>query len=132
MREAPLRRNRRKSKPELNAGDSEKELKDDTGNRRVQRYEKGDVVWIYPLKRTGVVYRETDERGELIVQVQGQKLRFNHERVKPYIAKEKLYPGETYDLDIVFESKENRKARHQMSRKHVEGIEIVIKPEDQL
>ncbi len=102
------------------------------GNRPRDRFAKGDVVWIYPLKRSGVVYREADERGELIVQVQGEKLKFNHKRLKPYIAKEKLYPGETYDLDIVFESKENRKTRHLMSRKHVEGVEIVLKPEDML
>lgn len=94
-------------------------------------YAKGDVVWIYPLKRSGVVFREADERGDMIVQVQGQKLKFNHKRVKPYIAKEKLYPGETYDLDIVFESKENRKARHLMNRKYAEGVEIIIKPEEQ-
>lgn len=102
------------------------------GNRGGRRFAKGDVVWIYPLKRSGVVYREADERGEVIVQVQGEKLKFNHKRLKPYIAKEKLYPGDTYDLDIVFESKENRKTRHLMSRKHVEGVEIVVKPEERL
>lgn len=128
----PSSRGAKKMKSALDADGTEKEFAAPTGKRQVQRYEKGDVVWIYPLKRPGVVFRETDERGELVVQVQGQKLKFNHKRVKPYIAKEKLYPGETYDLDIVFESKENRKARHQMSRKHVEGIEIVIKPEDRL
>ncbi|MHA6484031.1 endonuclease MutS2 [Paenibacillus sp. strain BS8-2] len=101
------------------------------GSQVARRFAQGDAVWIYPLKRSGVVFREADEKGELVVQVQGQKMRFNHKRLKPYIAKEKLYPGESYDLDIVFESKENRKARNLMNRKHAEGIEIVIKPEDQ-
>lgn len=27
-------------------------------------------------------------------------------------------------MDIVFDSKENRKARHRMSRKHVPGLQI--------
>ncbi|OME88166.1 DNA mismatch repair protein MutS [Paenibacillus sp. FSL A5-0031] len=96
-------------------------------------FEKGDAVWIYPLNKMGVVYRPADERGNVIVQIQGQKLTFNHKRLKLYIAKTKLYPGqnEEYDLDIVFESKENRKARKLMNRKHVDGLEIVTN-EDEL
>ncbi|OBZ17387.1 DNA mismatch repair protein MutS [Bacillus sp. FJAT-26390] len=93
-------------------------------------FEKGDAVWIYPLKRMGVVFRPADERGNVIVQVQGQKLTFNHKRMKLYIAKTKLYPDEQYDLDIVFESVENRKARKLMNRKHVEGLTIVTPEED--
>lgn len=93
-------------------------------------FQKGDAVWIYPLKRAGVVYRPADEKGNVVVQVKGEKLSFNHKRLKLYIAKSELYPGESYDLGIVFESKANRKARHQMSRKHVEGLEIVIAPDE--
>ncbi|MFD0587060.1 DNA mismatch repair protein MutS [Paenibacillus sp. GCM10027627] len=90
-----------------------------------QLLQVGDSVWIYPLKRAGVVFRTADERGNVIVQVKGEKLSFNQKRLKLYIEKEKLYPGQSYDLDIVFESKDNRKARHQMNRKHVEGLQIV-------
>ncbi|MEK3881315.1 DNA mismatch repair protein MutS [Paenibacillus sp. PL2-23] len=97
---------------------------------RKRSLEKGDSVWIYPLKRAGVVYRPADERGQVIVLVKGEKLSFNQKRLKLYIEKSKLYPGESYDLDIVFESKGNRKLRHQMSRKHVEGVEIVIQPDE--
>lgn len=93
-------------------------------------FQQGDAVWIYPLKRAGVVFRPADERGEVIVQVQGNKLTFNHKRLRLYIAKEKLYPGEEYDMDIVFDTKENRKARNQMNRKHVEGLTIVTPAED--
>jgi DNA mismatch repair protein MutS2 len=98
--------------------------------KTVKPFEKGDAVWVYPLKRMGVVFRPADERGNVIVQVQGQKLTFNHKRIKLYIAKTKLYPGEEYDLDIVFESVENRKARKLMNRKHVEGLTIVTPEED--
>ncbi|WP_138751167.1 endonuclease MutS2 [Paenibacillus sinopodophylli] len=92
---------------------------------------KGDVVWLYPLKRTGVVYRPADERGNIIVQVQRQKHTFNQKRMKLYIPKEELYPDEQYDLDIVFESKENRKKRKLLNRKHVEGLMIETPEEDQ-
>ncbi|GKU79254.1 DNA mismatch repair protein MutS [Paenibacillus sp. L3-i20] len=94
-----------------------------------KKFEKGDVVWIHPLRRAGVVYQPADERGIVIVQVKEEKLSFNQKRLKIYIPKSKLYPDENYDLDIVFDSKENRKKRNTMSRKHVEGLEIVISQE---
>jgi len=47
----------------------------------------------------------------------------NHKRLKLWVAAEELYP-EDYDFSIVFDSVATRKARHQMSRKHVEGLEI--------
>jgi DNA mismatch repair protein MutS2 len=61
--------------------------------------------------------------GMVGVMIQKQKLSINHKRLKPYISKEELYP-EDYDLDIIFESKEDRKKRKLMSRRHVEGITI--------
>lgn len=96
----------------------------------VKSFEKGDAVWIYPLRRSGIVFRPADERGEVIVQVEGRKLAFNRKRLKPYITKEELYPGSDYDMDIIFETKENRKIRKLLSRKHVEGLTIVTPPED--
>ncbi|WP_240644368.1 endonuclease MutS2 [Paenibacillus paeoniae] len=107
------------AKPPLNSNEG----------KRKRVFEKGDSVWIFPLRRAGVVYRPADEKGNVLVQVKGEKLSFNHKRLKLYIAKEELYPGESYDLDIVFESKEHRRARHDMSRKHVEGLEIILPPE---
>ncbi|MNL85406.1 hypothetical protein D3C87_2136970 [compost metagenome] len=56
--------------------------------------------------------------------VQKQKMRINHKRLKPYISKEELYP-EDYDFDIVFETKENRKKKKVMSKRHVEGMTII-------
>ncbi|WP_435171553.1 endonuclease MutS2 [Paenibacillus glycanilyticus] len=92
-------------------------------------YATGDAVWIYPLKRAGIVFQPADERGEVIVQVQGKKMSFNRKRIKPYISKEKLYPGADYDMDIVFDTKENRKKRKLMGRKYVEGLTIETKPD---
>lgn len=93
-------------------------------------FQVGDCVWIYPLKRTGIVFRTADERGEVIVQVQKQKLTFNRKRLSLYIPSEQLYPGEAYDMDIVFESKANRKARNQMKRKYVPGLAIETPGDD--
>jgi DNA mismatch repair protein MutS2 len=89
----------------------------------------GDVVFIPHLRKSGVVFRLPDDRGNMIVQVQHEKLKINHKRVRKYIDKKHLYPGEDYDMDIVFESVENRKKRHQMNKRHVEGI-IIEKPSE--
>lgn len=62
------------------------------------------------------------------VMVQKHKMRFNHKRLKPYLSKEELYP-EDYDLDIVLDTKENRKKRKLMGRKHVEGLMIIKEKE---
>jgi DNA mismatch repair protein MutS2 len=86
-------------------------------------------VWIYPLRRAGIVFQPADERDEVIVQVQGKKMGFNRKRLKPYISKEKLYPGSDYDMDIVFDTKDNRKKRKLIGRKYVEGLTIETKPD---
>ncbi|KQO00769.1 endonuclease MutS2 [Paenibacillus sp. Leaf72] len=99
------------------------------GKSALQPFQAGDAVWIYPLKRLGIVFRPADARGEVIVQVQGRKLAFNRKRLKLSISREELYPGEDYDMSIVFDSKENRKLRKQLSRKHVEGLVIEMEPE---
>jgi len=91
----------------------------------------GDCVWIYPLKRTGIVYKTSNERGDVVVQVQKQKLTFNRKRLALRIPREQLYPGEDYDLDIVFESVDNRKKRKLMSRKYTKDTVIVTPPEEQ-
>lgn len=92
-------------------------------------WEIGDVTYIPHLRKSGVVYRLPDERGNMTVQVQKEKLSINHKRVRRYIEKKHLYPGEDYDMDIVFESWENRKKRKLMSKRHVEGNSIE-KPSD--
>lgn len=91
-------------------------------------YQLGDRVYVPYLKRSGTVYETIDGRGNIGVMIQKDKLKINHKRLKPYIAAKDLYP-EDYDLDIVFESKENRKKRKLMNRKHVEGLQIESKPE---
>lgn len=91
-------------------------------------YQLGDRVYVPYLKRSGTVYETMDAKGHIGVMIQQERLKINHKRLKPYIAANDLYP-EDYDLDIVFESKENRKKRNLMKRKHVEGLQIETKPE---
>ncbi|MFC5471621.1 endonuclease MutS2 [Cohnella suwonensis] len=89
----------------------------------------GDVVFVPYLRKPGVVYRLADEKGDLIVQVQKEKLKINHKRIRKYIDKKHLYPGDDYDMSIVFDTVENRKKRHLMGKRHVEGLSIE-KPEE--
>ncbi|WP_342563662.1 DNA mismatch repair protein MutS [Paenibacillus sp. FSL R7-0345] len=94
-----------------------------------QGFEIGDAVYISSLNRTGIVYAGQDNMGIVGVMVQKEKLRINHKRLKPYLSKDELYP-EDYDFDILFESKENRKKRKLMRKKHVEGLSIIHTEEE--
>lgn len=88
----------------------------------------GDIVWIPSLGARGVVYRLPDDRGEMVVQIRGEKVRLNRKRAKLAIESKHLYPDD-YDLDIVFESVEDRKKRKLMGKRHVEGLKIEKPPE---
>lgn len=94
-----------------------------------REYEIGDAVYVSSLGRTGIVYAKKDSRGMVGVMIQKQKITVNHKRLKPYLSKEELYP-EDYDLDIIFESKENRKKRKLMAKRHVEGLSITLPEEE--
>jgi MutS2 family protein len=84
----------------------------------LQHFSQGDNVQITITGEYGIIYQGPDETGNYIVQVKGEKQLYNQKRLKMYIQAKELYP-EDYDFDVIFESKENRKIRHQMGRKHV-------------
>ncbi|HQA07279.1 MAG TPA: DNA mismatch repair protein MutS [Syntrophomonadaceae bacterium] len=101
---------------------------------RQRKYEKkelkvGDRVYISTMGRTGVVCEEENAKGDLVVLVLGKKYRINHKRLTLHIDREDLYP-ENYDLDIVLETKENRKKRKIMRKRHVEGVVIESRDDD--
>ncbi|MBC8079509.1 MAG: DNA mismatch repair protein MutS [Gorillibacterium sp.] len=98
---------------------------DDSTTATGKVWEVGDRVFIPYLKRAGVIYRTPDEMGNLVIIVQNEKHQINIKRIKPYIDRKHLYP-DGYDMDILFESKENRKKRKQMSKHHMEGMTIEI------
>ena len=83
-------------------------------------YNIGDSVMVLPDKRIGIVCEPVNEKGILRVQVAGKKIWINHKRVKLHVRAEELYP-EDYDFSIIIDSVEQRKMRHDMGRKFVEG-----------
>jgi dsDNA-specific endonuclease/ATPase MutS2 len=89
----------------------------------IDKFHIGDSVMILPEKRIGIVCQPVNEKGVLRVQLPDKKIWINHKRVKLQVAASQLYP-EDYDFSIIFDSVENRKLRHDMDRKYVEG-EIV-------
>ncbi|CAM3501869.1 MULTISPECIES: endonuclease MutS2 [Saccharibacillus] len=89
----------------------------------------GDSVSVPYLGKTGIVYAEEDAMGSIGVQIQGSKFRISRKRLQPHIPRESLYP-EDYDLSIVFDSKANRKKRRKMERRHMEGVTIVLPPDE--
>ncbi|KAB3529883.1 endonuclease MutS2 [Alkaliphilus serpentinus] len=86
-------------------------------------FKVGDCVFIRSLNRTGIVCEEANPKGEVGVMIMKKKLKINYKRLSLYIDKEELYP-DNYDMDIVLESKENRKKKHDMNRKHVKDLVI--------
>ncbi|RAP78232.1 endonuclease MutS2 [Paenibacillus montanisoli] len=107
-----------------------KENRDGAAPAGKKPFEVGDCVWIYPLKRTGIVFQPANERGDVVVQVQKTKMTFNRKRLSLYISSAQLYPEGDYDMDIVFESKANRKTRKLMGCKYVPGLSIESPPEE--
>lgn len=91
-------------------------------------FQIGDSVIVYPDKKMGIIYQTSDKQGVLGVQVQGEKKKINHKRLKLNTPASQLYPPD-YDFSIVFDSVENRKARHQMNKKHRPDLEITYEEE---
>ncbi len=88
-------------------------------------YQIGDSVMVYPDKKIGIVCKPENDKGVLQVQMKGKKIWINHKRIKLHVAAQELYP-EDYDFSIIFDTVENRKLRHQMERKYVEGEMIEV------
>lgn len=98
-----------------------------TPSAPIPAYHLGDSVYVSSMNRTGIVCETINSRGMVGVLIQKERFEVNHKRLSLHIAGKDLYP-EDYDLDIVLESKENRKKRKLMNRKHVDGLTIESKP----
>ncbi|WP_159886263.1 endonuclease MutS2 [Paenibacillus puerhi] len=121
----------RQSPPESNPPQPRKPDSDSSAEvpaapRKLQR---GDSVYIAYLERTGIVYAEEDDRGNVGIMIQGQKFSINKKRLTLHIENKDLYPDD-YDMDIVFESKLTRKKSKLMGRKHVPGLVIEKKMDE--
>lgn len=88
-----------------------------------EKFNLGDSVMVFPDKKIGIVCEKVNEKGVLRVQLQDKKIWINHKRVKLHVAANELYP-EDYDFSIIFDTVENRKAKHRMDRKYSGDLEI--------
>ena len=88
-----------------------------------EKFSVGDSVLVMPEGKIAVVCRKINEKGVLQVQLKDKKIWINYKRVKLCVKAEELYP-EDYDFSIIFDSVENRKARHQMERKYRPDLEV--------
>lgn len=93
------------------------------GEDKIAMFDQGDNVTITATDETGIVYKGPDATGNYIIQLKGEKKTFNHKRLKLHIKGSELYP-DNYDFDIIFKSKEYRKVKNQLERKHVEGLQL--------
>lgn len=120
---------------ELGLGDTEEKLQKIRmpGIRREENvkavthgyaFTRGDSVLVLPDNKVGIVVQPADDHGEVLVQVKKEKTLVNHKRLKLKVAATELYP-EDYDFSIIFDTVENRKARHQMEKHHQEGLVII-------
>lgn len=85
---------------------------------------RGDSVLVLPDNNVGIVVKPADDHGDVLVQIKKEKVLINHKRLKLKVAATELYP-EDYDFSIIFDTVENRKARHQMGKRHQEGLIII-------
>jgi len=93
------------------------------------RFAMGDSVIVLPEQETGIVYKPTDERGDVIVQVKGEKRRVKHTRLRLRVPASELYPPD-YDFSIVFDTVENRKAARVLGKRYDPNVEIVREKDD--
>ena len=87
------------------------------------KFTLGDSVMILPDKKIGIVCTTVNEKGVVRVQMPDKKIWINHKRLKLLVSAEQLYP-EDYDFSILFDTVENRKAKHKMEKGYQEGLEI--------
>ena len=85
--------------------------------QKFAKFTMGDSVLVLPEKETGIVYRPTDDNGDVIVQVKGVKHKINHTRLQLRVAAAELYPPD-YDFSIIFDTVANRKASHVLGKRY--------------
>ncbi len=92
----------------------------------ITAWQTGDSVEILPDREKGIVYQPADEQGYVIVQVKGVKEPIRHTRLKLLVPAAELYP-EDYDFSIIFDTVENRKARHILSKRYDKDATIIYR-----
>lgn len=93
---------------------------------KITAWHMGDSVEVMPDKEKGIVYQSADEMGNVIVQIKGEKRSVRHNRLRLLVPASELYP-EDYDFSIIFDTVENRKARHILSKRYDAEATVVLK-----
>lgn len=88
------------------------------------RFTMGDSVALLPEHKQAIVYQPADDEGNVVIQLQGQKMTVKHSRLQLIAPASQLYPDD-YDFSIIFDTVANRKAAHQMSRKFDPTAKII-------
>ncbi|MBY6037515.1 endonuclease MutS2 [Fictibacillus nanhaiensis] len=86
-------------------------------------FQIGDRVYVSSLKKAGIIHELENKQGEYSVMVGDNKMTIHKKRLKLHIDSKELYP-ENYDMNIIFETKENRKKDKLMKKRHVDGLTI--------
>jgi DNA mismatch repair protein MutS2 len=92
-------------------------------NEQEETYKIGDRVYVTSLKTAGIICELENTQGEYGVIAGESKHHIHKKRLILHIRSEMLYP-ENYDMDIVFETKENRKKDKLMNKRHIDGMTI--------
>ncbi len=90
-------------------------------------YVVGDSVTVLADNSIGIVYKPVNDKGEMVIQVKGVKQIINHTKVQLKTHAAELYPPD-YDFSIIFDTVDNRKARHKMTKGH--NPDLVIEYDD--
>ncbi len=101
-----------------------KKAKKKTAQPAKRQFTIGDSVSVPPDGKKGIVSAPVNERGNVQVQVQRVKKWYPANRVKLLVSAAEMYP-EDYDFSIIFDTPENRRARHVMERKYEPDATIV-------
>jgi MutS2 family protein len=93
--------------------------------KRQSAFNIGDCVYISTMGRTGIVCETENNKGEVTVMVMKNKFKISYKRLSLYVESKELYPDmDNYDMDIVLETKDNRRKKKILSKRHVEGMII--------
>jgi len=87
----------------------------------------GDRVRVPFMNCFATVVLPPNARGEMLLRIRDKNVSIGAKRVEPFLAKDALYPGEDYDLDIVLDTWENRKKRNQIRKGHT-GVSVEARP----
>lgn len=98
--------------------------------KKVDKFNVGDSVLIFPNKEKGIVFAKANELGEIGVQMQGRKKWIKAKRLKLLVAASELYPAD-YDFSILFDSVANRKAKKKMSKGYKPEIAATYQNEEE-